>query len=191
MIKVNNIFKSYEGKAVLQDISFHIEKGEKVALTGPSGAGKTTLMRIIAGLEKADKGFVDINKALKCTYVFQENRLLEQKSVLENILCVAPDKERALYFLEKCGLLSHKDKKASALSGGMKRRLAIARALAYGGDIYFLDEPLRELDEDTLKSVAALIKEETKDKTVVLITHDEFSLNFLSTRHIEIKCINS
>ena len=148
-------------------------------------------MRIIAGLEKADKGFVDINKALKCTYVFQENRLLEQKSVLENILCVAPDKERALYFLEKCGLLSHKDKKASALSGGMKRRLAIARALAYGGDIYFLDEPLRELDEDTLKSVAALIKEETKDKTVVLITHDEFSLNFLSTRHIEIKCINS
>ncbi len=191
MIKVNNVFKSYDGKAVLENVSFHVEKGEKVALTGPSGAGKTTLMRIISGLEKADKGNVIINKSAKLTYVFQENRLLEQKSVLENILSVKSDKERALYFLDRCGLLPHKNKKAGELSGGMKRRLAIARALSYGGDIYFLDEPLRELDDETLKSVATLIKEETKDKTVLLITHDEYSLNCLSTRQIEIKALNS
>lgn len=186
MIEVKNISKSYNGRTVLENISFTVNEGECVALTGESGAGKTTLMRIIAGLETADSGTVSIKADTKKTYVFQENRLLENKSVLDNILAVAPDKEKALNILKECKLYDDKDKKAGNLSGGMKRRLAVARALCYGGDIYFLDEPLRELDEETLKITAELIKREIKGKTAILITHDEYSLNFLSDRKTEI-----
>ncbi len=182
MIEVKNVWKSFDGKAVLTDVSFSIKKGECVALTGASGAGKTTLLRIIAGLEKADSGQVIYSGKPRMSFVFQENRLLSHKSVLDNILTVAPDRERALYFLDRCGLSGDIHKKASELSGGMKRRLAIARCLAYGGELYFLDEPLRELDGETLGSVAQLIKEEISGKTAVLITHDSFSLEFLSDR---------
>lgn len=186
MIEVKNICKSFDEKEILKNISFTVSEGECVALTGASGSGKTTLMRIIAGLETADSGEVIYKKKVRCSFVFQENRLLERKSVLENILAVAPDRERALYFLERCGLKEDINKKAGLLSGGMKRRLSIARALAYGGDVYFLDEPLRELDGETLQSVARLIKEEIASKTAILITHDSFSLEYLSDRQVKI-----
>lgn len=186
MIEVKNITKSFDGKTVLSDVSFTVKKGKCTALTGASGAGKTTLLRIIAGLQKADSGEVSYREKPKCTFVFQENRLLEHKSVIDNILTVAPDREKAEYFLGKVGLLGDKDKKASQLSGGMKRRLAIARALAYGGDLYFLDEPLRELDGETLKAVASVIKEEISGKTAILITHDSFSLEYLSDRKVDV-----
>lgn len=186
MIEIKNISKSFDGKTVLRDVSFTVNKGECVALTGASGTGKTTLLRIIAGLEKPDSGTVYVPENMKKTYVFQENRLLENKSVLENILAVAPDREKALYFLRRCFLFDDIDKKAGTLSGGMKRRLAIVRALSFGGDIYYLDEPLRELDGETLKKTAQVIKEEISGKTAVLITHDEYSLNYLSDRIINI-----
>ena len=184
MIELKNICKGFDGRQVLTDVSLKINKGECVALTGASGAGKTTLLRIIAGLEKADSGEVIYSERPRMSFVFQENRLLPHKSVLDNILTVAPDRERALYFLGRCGLSDAAGKKASELSGGMKRRLAIARCLAYGGELYFLDEPLRELDGETLRSVAQLIKEEISGKTAVLITHDSFSLQYLSDRSV-------
>lgn len=186
MIEVKSISKSFDGKEILNNVTFTVNEGECVALTGASGAGKTTLMRIIAGLEAPDSGEVIFSERLKCSFVFQENRLLENKTVLENILSVAPDKKRALYFLEGCALSEDASKKAGLLSGGMKRRLAIARALSYGGDIYFLDEPLRELDGETLQAVAKLIKEEISEKTAILITHDSYSLEYLSDRQINI-----
>ena len=186
MIELRNISKGFEGKNVLEDISLVIEKGKCTALTGASGAGKTTLLRIIAGLLKADSGEVIYRESPRCSFVFQENRLLEHKTVLDNILTVAPDRERALYFLGRVGLSADLDKRAADLSGGMKRRLAIARALSYGGELYFLDEPLRELDGETLRAVAEVIKEEIAGKTAVLITHDEFSSEFLSDIKIEV-----
>lgn len=191
MIEVKNISKAFDGKTVLDNISFDVKKGECVALMGESGIGKTTLLRILAGLEKPDSGEIIFRENAKKTFVFQENRLLENKSVLENILSVAPDKERALYFLQRCKLKDDARKKAALLSGGMKRRLAIARALSFGGDIYFLDEPLRELDENTLAEISALIKEEIKGKTAVLITHDEDSAKALADRIIYIEKQNS
>lgn len=187
MITVEGISKSFNGQEILKNVSFRIEKGECVALTGESGAGKTTLLRIIAGLEAADSGEVKFAEDVRKTFVFQENRLLENKSVLDNILTVAPDKDKALYYLKRLFLKEDADKKAGQLSGGMKRRLAIARALAYGGEIYFLDEPLRELDAETLKATARLIKEELTGKTALLITHDSFSLEYLSTKQISVK----
>ncbi len=187
MISIENISKSFNGKEVLKNVSFRVKKGECVALTGESGAGKTTLLRIIAGLESADSGTVSFSEDVRKTFVFQENRLLKNKSVLDNVLTVAPDKAKALYYLERLFLIEDADKKAGELSGGMKRRLAIARALAYGGEIFFLDEPLRELDTETLKAAADLIKEEISGKTAVLITHDSFSLEYLATKRISVK----
>lgn len=186
MIEIKNISKSFDGKQVLKDVSFSVKKGESVAIMGKSGIGKTTLLRIIAGLEKPDSGEVIFSENAKMTFVFQENRLLENKSVLENILAVSPDIKKAEYFLERCRLSEDKDKKAGTLSGGMKRRLSIARALSFGGEIYFLDEPLRELDEATLEEIAILIKEETAEKTALLITHDEGSAKMLSDKIIYI-----
>lgn len=186
MIEVKNISKAFDGKTVLNNISFTVNEGECVALSGKSGAGKTTLMRIIAGLEKADSGEILIRENTRKTYVFQENRLLENKTALENITSVLPDREKAMYYLEGCLLKEDAHKKAGVLSGGMKRRLAIARALCYGGDIYFLDEPLRELDGDTLLQVSRFIKEEIKGKTALLITHEEDSAAYLADRQISI-----
>lgn len=186
MIEVRSITKSFDGQKVLDDISFTVNEGECVALSGISGAGKTTLMRIIASLEKADSGEIIIKENTKKTYVFQENRLLENKTALENITAVVPDKKKAMYYLGRCLLQEDAHKKAGLLSGGMKRRLAIARALCYGGDIYFLDEPLRELDEETLSEISSFIKEEISGKTALLITHDESNIKYLADRVITI-----
>ena len=186
MIEARNISKSFDGKSVLEGVSLVIEKGKCTALTGASGRGKTTLMRILAGLLEPDSGEVIYRERPRFSFVFQENRLLEHRTVIDNILTVQSDRERAEYFLVRTGLYEDRNKKASDLSGGMKRRLAVARALAYGGELYFLDEPLRELDGETLRAVAEVIKEEIAGKTAVLITHDEFSSDFLSDIKIEV-----
>lgn len=172
MIEVKNLKKTYGDKTVFENLSFSFSKGKCAVFTGASGIGKTTLLRVIAGLEPADAGEVRGTQDLRATYIFQENRLIPHLSALDNILCVAPEKEKALYYLERLGLADASGKAAGKLSGGMKRRLSIARALAYGGDIYYMDEPLRELDEGTEEAAARLIKEEIRGKTAVLITHD-------------------
>ena len=172
MIEVCGLTKRYGEKTVFEDLNFAFPKGGCAVLTGPSGVGKTTLLRVIAGLEAPDAGTVAGTQTLRASYIFQENRLLPHAGALENILCVAPDREKALYYLERVGLSDAKDRPAGKLSGGMKRRLAIARALAYGGDIFYMDEPLRELDAGTEETVARLLIEETRGKTVLLVTHD-------------------
>ena len=172
MIEAKNIAKRYGGKTVFRDLDLTVPDGKCTVLTGASGIGKTTLLRVLAGLEPPDGGSVSGLEGRRATFIFQENRLLPHASALENILCVAPDAEKALYYLRRTGLADEKDKAANKLSGGMRRRLSIARALAYGGDIYFMDEPLRELDEGTQTMIEALLLDEIKGKTALLITHD-------------------
>lgn len=173
MIEVRDVCKSYGDKTVLDHVSLTFRKGVTTAVMAPSGRGKTTLLRIIAGLEQPDSGVVDGTDGMKKSFVFQENRLLMHRSVLRNILAVAPDRENAVRLLRECGLGDELSTAASRLSGGMQRRLAIARALAFGGDLFFLDEPLRELDKETERMMTGLIKKELAGKTVLLITHDE------------------
>lgn len=184
MIEIKNLSKSFGEKKIFENLSLTINTGECTAFLGQSGLGKTTLLRCISLLAKADSGVITGMENLRKTYVFQENRLLDELSVLQNILCVSPDKERALYFLDKTFLLEDRNKKCYQLSGGMKRRLAVAKALAYGGDFFFLDEPLRELDEDTNDKIMQLIKEEIRNKTAILITHDLSQAEFLADRCI-------
>lgn len=172
MIEIKELTKRYGDKTVFERLSLSFPKGTCAVFTGASGVGKTTLLRVIAGLEAPDAGTVAGTEGLRPSFIFQENRLIPQLSALDNVLCVAPDREKALHFLEKVGLADAKDKPAAALSGGMKRRLSIARALAYGGDVFYMDEPLRELDRDTEDRVKQLLYDETRGKTALLITHD-------------------
>ena len=182
MIELRNITKSYGEKTICRDLSLTLPDGVCTVLMGPSGIGKTTLLRIASGLEKPDAGEVIAPAGLRRSFVFQENRLIPQISALKNILCVAPETQTALYYLDRAGLAAEQDTPAVDLSGGMRRRLAIARALAAGGDVYFLDEPLRELDAGTEKKIAALLKETLAGKTALLITHDETAAAALGDR---------
>ena len=175
MIDCKNLSLSYEGERVIEGFSFHVEKGEKIALMGPSGCGKTSLLNAIAGLLKPEKGKVSVSGRISC--VFQEPRLLPWLSALDNINAVLSDSSattpEARKWLEAVGLGDAAEKRPTELSGGMQQRLSIARALAYGGDILLLDEPLKGMDADTEAAVMELILRESADKTLVLVTHDE------------------
>ncbi len=185
MIEVKNLTKRYGEKTVFNNLSLFIPEGANAVFTGRSGIGKTTLMRCIAGLEAADGGEITGTNGKRLSYVFQENRLIPQISALNNLLCFHPDRDRAKELLAAAGLLSDADTPVSDLSGGMKRRLAVVRALLYGGDIYFFDEPFRELDKSTADTVRELVKRETDGKTVILATHEPADVDFFDALKFE------
>lgn len=176
MIVIDRLNIAYGDTKVLKDCSLRVEKGSRIALMGPSGCGKTTLINVIAGLIAPDSGTVRVNG--KVSYVFQEPALFPWLTALENVNVVLSDKPETLpqarRWLEEAGLADSLDKYPHQLSGGQKQRVAICRALAFGGDILLLDEPLKGLDPDTRERVADLILRECRDKTLLLVTHDQW-----------------
>lgn len=171
-IKITNVSKSFGDKQIFNKLNLFVKKKSTVALMGASGCGKTTLLRIIAGLEKADGGTVFSDN--KISYLFQEDRLCEDFSVISNIKFVLENfnEEKTVEILKNLGLSDISDKKVKELSGGMKRRVAIARALAANYDVLILDEPFKGLDEELKKGIIEYIKDYNKDKTVIMVTHD-------------------
>lgn len=167
-----NLCKSYGEKAVLVNFSAQFDRGEISAIMGPSGCGKTTLFRILLGIEDADAG--EIRNLGKAVAVFQEDRLSEPLSAIMNVRLgrkgASPDEAKAL--LAALGLAADAEKPVRELSGGMRRRVSIARALISDADTVLLDEPFSALDEDTKASVVAFTKAALAGKTVLLITHD-------------------
>lgn len=175
MISIKNLSLSYDGERVIENFSLRVEGGGHIALMGPSGCGKTSLLRAIAGLLKPESGSISLGGRLSC--VFQEPRLLPWLSAAENINAVLSDAPSTLpeakSRLEAVGLGEAAEKYPAELSGGMQQRLSIARALAYGGDILLLDEPLKGMDAETEERIKELILKEAEKKTLVLVTHDE------------------
>ena len=184
MIDIKNLSLSYEGERVIEQFSLHVDKGEKIALMGPSGCGKTSLLEAVAGLLKPEKGTVRVNGTVSC--VFQEPRLLPWLSALKNVNVVLSDSAategEAAKWLEAVGLYEDAHKLPSQLSGGMQQRVNIARALAYGGDVLLLDEPMKGMDSETAEAVAKLIKASAEDKTLILVTHDEEEASFFADK---------
>lgn len=173
-MKIDNITKRYGEKTVFDNFTLNLPDNKTAALFAPSGKGKTTLLRIIADLEKPDSGSVIFSKPEKISYVFQEDRLLPFCSVLENIKFIGADEETALRLIEAVGLKGEENSLPDTLSGGMKRRASIARALACPDySLLLLDEPFNGLDENTKMMLKELIKKETQGKTCILITHSE------------------
>lgn len=171
-IEFINISKSFNGKDILTNLSFSIPSTGVFGIFGPSGSGKTTLLRILCGLEVPDSGKLTGTDGLSFSVVFQEDRLLKSNTVLENVAIVS-DKETAADILRKVGLGDYLSSYPNELSGGMRRRVAIARALAYRGDVLILDEPLKGLETDLKDTIASYFMDYSKEKPVILVTHDE------------------
>ncbi len=168
-MKLDHVSKSYQGRTVLRNFSLELPDRGFCCILGPSGAGKTTLLRLMAGLEQPDSGTVTVSAPV--SMVFQEDRLLAHDTVLENA-ALAADPQRAKELLVRLGLAEWLFRRPAALSGGMRRRVAIARALAAPAGVYLMDEPLKGLDRDTRQAVLALIRDETRNGLLVLVTHD-------------------
>lgn len=172
-IVIKNLHKAFSSNVVLNNVNAVIKHGQITCLMGQSGIGKTTLLNIMMGFEKADKGEVANVPALKAA-VFQENRLCEEFSVVTNIKLVNDklDDATIMAHLEAVNLADAAKQKVNTLSGGMKRRVALVRAMLAEKDILFLDEPFKGLDEDTREKVTDYLKQNTKGLTVVMVTHD-------------------
>ena len=175
MLKLLKIEKSFGEKKVLSETSLSVKKGDCVMLFGMSGCGKTTLLRIAAGLEKQDKGTVE--KSGETAVVFAESRLFPTATVLENVTAVMRGdkkeaKKRAGAILEAFGLGGVEKLYPSELSTGMAARVSLARAVAYDADIYLMDEPFKSLDAEIKRSVILYLKTFLSDKAVMIISHD-------------------
>ena len=181
MIEIRGIHKKYKKEYIYENFSLSFPEGQVSVLLGPSGCGKTTLLRMLAGLESFEKGTITGIQGKRISFVFQEDRLLPWLTVGENLALVLksflnPDQsdERINQVLELLNIPETRNMMPEELSGGMQRRVAIGRALAYDGDIMILDEPFKGMD-DALKSqvLPKLAKSwEESGKTVILVTHD-------------------
>lgn len=190
MIYIENLNKSYRDEVVLDNYSLEIEKNSLTCILGQSGKGKTTLLRILMGLETADSGSIrGLENSMKSA-VFQEDRLCEGLNMYSNILLPHIQKDTNISLdkikngISALQLDGNETKLVSELSGGMKRRVAILRALLCPYDVLFLDEPFKGLDGDTKAKTMDYFMSETKGKTVILITHDEYEVQYLKPNKI-------
>lgn len=170
-IILKNVVKRYGSRTVLDGFSCSVRAGSVCLLTGESGSGKTTLIRLLAGLEKPDTG--EITGRGSASVVFQEDRLVRHMTAVQNCLLVCADAERTAAALDELGLDPCDRRPVSAYSGGMARRVALARALLAESDALLLDEPFRGLDEERIQSAAECIMRRRNGRTLVLVTHSE------------------
>ncbi|MAW15995.1 MAG: ABC transporter [Flavobacteriaceae bacterium] len=199
ILKVKSLSKVYGSKTnaltVLKDINFSVLKGESVAIIGPSGSGKTTLLGLCAGLDRVTEGEIILNhtslnelnedelaqvRNQNIGFVFQNFQLIPTLTALENVQVplelrgVKNSMGPSIALLERVGLGARKNHYPSQLSGGEQQRVAIARAFSNNPEILFADEPTGNLDEETGKSIEALLFEINKEKgtTLIIVTHD-------------------
>ncbi len=181
MIELKNISKSYGEKAVFSNFSLSIPKNKTTCLLGVSGKGKTTLLRLIAGLEKPDSGEITGTNGEKLSVMFQDDRLIPFLNVLKNITFTGAEQKNAERLLTAVNLGDELNSSVDSLSGGMKRRVALARALAFPDySLILLDEPFSGQDEATRKALTELLKTELKGKTALIITHYKDSAELLA-----------
>ncbi|MCI9293428.1 MAG: amino acid ABC transporter ATP-binding protein [Erysipelotrichaceae bacterium] len=207
IIKINNLKKSFGNLSVLKNIDFHVDKGEVITIIGSSGSGKSTLLRCINLLETPDDGEIlyhgkdilkgEININVHRTHVgmvFQSFNLFNNKNVLENCMIgqvkvlkrsKEEAKQKALYYLEKVGMLEFANAGSTQLSGGQKQRVAIARALCMEPEVLLFDEPTSALDPEMVGGILDVMKQLAKEGlTMIVVTHEMAFAKDVSTRVI-------
>lgn len=174
-IILTDLTKSFGDNCVLKQFTAAFPKGKVTAIMAPSGGGKTTLLRILMGLEQADAGTISGMEGMRLSAVFQEDRLCTNLSPSANIRLTSSkvSKAAAAQALESVGLDGNSRQPVRELSGGMRRRVAILRALMADYDILFLDEPFKGLDEATKELVIQDTRKRSAGKTVILVTHEK------------------
>lgn len=181
-IELKNVTKCFGNKQIITDLSYSFKDHGIYSLVGESGAGKTTLLRIIAGLDNDYSGEVDMGgKAV--SFAFQEYRLFPTLTALENVAFANSSKkngavfEKAKKLLTKLGFdESDFNLLPSELSGGMKQRVSVARALLSDAPILLLDEPTKELDGANANLIRSMISNAAKSKLVIISTHNELDM---------------
>ena len=214
MLEIKNISKEYKvdnyTQKALDNVSVNFRDNEFASILGPSGSGKTTLLNIIGGLDKYDSGDLIINgvstknyndrdwdtyRNHKIGFIFQSYNLIGHQTILSNVelaltlagISKVERRKRAIEALDKVGLKDHINKRPNQLSGGQMQRVAIARALINNPDILLADEPTGALDTKTSVEVMNILKNISKDKLVIMVTHNEDLAKKYSTRIISIQ----
>lgn len=177
-IEITNLTKKYGAKTVFKNYSKKLVINGILLVKGASGCGKTTLMRMIAGLEDYS-GEISVPTD-RISFMFQEDRLIPFVSVLKNVAAVS-DIETAKRILRKLGLEKEFDSPPLSLSGGMRRRVSLARALSNPADLVILDEPFKGLDGALRQTVIDIIKEESTTRDFIIVTHESFDGEFEDT----------
>ena len=191
MLNILDLSFSYDELPVLEGLSLSVADGELVAIMGESGCGKSTLLHLIAGLLKPTQGSISVDTE-EITYVFQEPRLFPWLSLKENLLAPLakqPDNAaRVSEILQKVGLSGFEDYYPDELSGGMKSRASLARALLFDGKLFLLDEPFSALNEEMRASLATELRAELKARgaTAILVTHQRTDAERFADRIIEL-----
>lgn len=204
VLHIEDVYKSYGNKPILENIDLSVAKGELCTLVGPSGAGKSTLLRLILGQEFASSGRIEIDNQpagfpdTMRGIVFQRYSLFPHLTVLENVVLGrrlqaglierirrrSVFRNEALHYLERVRLATHADKYPHELSGGMRQRVAIAQSLILKPKILLMDEPFGALDPDTREEMQVFLLElwDEEHMTVFFVTHDLEEAVYLGTR---------
>ncbi len=192
-LKLINLKKAFGDKLLFEGLSFDFPDTGIYLISGKSGAGKTTLLRMICALDSAYSGRIEGGGISKCSYVFQEHRLFPEISALENVMLARGGIKDESLKNEAVAILSHlgfTDEEMqllpSELSGGMKQRVSISRALLKAAPILLLDEPTKELDAELKKKLYGIISEEAQKRLVILVSHNKEDAEALGAITIEI-----
>lgn len=184
-INIENLSISYNNHTVIDKFSYTINSGEKIALVGVSGTGKTSIINAIMNLIPYE-GNISFSETPRIATVFQEDRLIEELSVFTNIHMTANGltNNEIIDYINSVGLTPRK--KVSELSGGMKRRVAILRAILAPFNLLIMDEPFKGLDRTTKELIMNLISKKASDTTMIIITHDMSEATYFNSRIINI-----
>jgi NitT/TauT family transport system ATP-binding protein len=188
-VALRSVTRRYGDAIVLEDFDLELDEGQLTAIMGPNGCGKTTIARLILGIDSPDGGTIDGLGGRRAAAVFQEDRLCDHLSAVNNVRLVLDhhDRTHAEDHLRRAGLDDEAlDRPVRTLSGGQRRRVAIVRALAGDADLVVMDEPFTGIDGESKASLMDYVRDRLRGRTALLITHDSREVKRFGARVVRL-----